>query len=92
MKHFLALIIAFSCVAGIAKPKGKVKAKVQPKTEAKADVAKEEPVERFAELRLRGNLKRPELAYDFEDESKTSELPLTTPDDFNDELFRDVDK
>lgn len=92
MKYFLTLIIAFSCLMGVAKPKGKAKVKATTKVEAPSADTKEEPVERFAELRLRGNLKRPELAYDFEDESKTSEIPLTTPDDFNDELFRDVDK
>lgn len=86
MKIVLAILIAVSGNGAFAKNKAK------PAPKAPVAEAAEEKVERFAELRLRGNLKRPELSYDFEDESKTSEIPLNSPDDFNDELFRDVDK
>lgn len=72
-----------------AKPKTKAKKAAPVTTEPTTE--KEEKVEKFSELRLRGNLKRPELAYDFEDESKNSEIPLTTPEEFNDELLRDTD-
>jgi len=48
-------------------------------------------VEKFTELRLRGNLKRPELNYDFEDENKPSERKLATPENFDEALLNDLE-
>lgn len=81
---FLLLLIPLVMAAAPAK-----KAKPAPKPVAPSTAAK---VEKFSELRLQGNLKRPELSYDFEDEMKPEELTLELPANFDNALYSDLEK
>jgi hypothetical protein len=91
MKLLLFMTILFLIVdSSYGAPPKKMRSK--PVEPVKAPVKSEERVEQFAELKLHGQLKRPELNYRFEDEMSQELKNIEVPRNFDNELVQDIER
>jgi len=89
----LLLVFLLACSVGLAKPKPKTRAKSKAKasrvtdSEASISPGRRVATQKFSGLKLKGQLKKPDLSYIYKRKGLRADQVVDVPEDFNREII-----